>query len=110
MDGTRFSIWFYRRMSCFLLLSAVFYASVNAQQTTGLTTKIVVEKPEKDLDFPVVTDSHPAASLCYDTNDYKGVMRAIGDLQSDIEKVTGVTPQMVNEGTFADFEIVIGTM
>ena len=42
--------------------------------------------------FPVVADG-VAAALQVDTNDFAGVIRAAGDLQSDVFRVTGVRPE-----------------
>ena len=42
--------------------------------------------------FPVVADG-VAAALLVDTNDFAGVIRAAGDLQSDVFRVTGVRPE-----------------
>lgn len=41
-------------------------------------------------------------------NDYPGVARAAGDLLSDIEAVTGVTANIVNDAENAD--IIVGTI
>lgn len=110
MKTTYFSIGFYRGLCCILMLSVAVHYSASAQQTSGLISKIVVDKPQCDLDFPIVSDFHKAASLRYDTGDYKGVIRAIGDLRYDIDKVTGVMPRLVYEEAPADYEIVIGTV
>ncbi len=42
---------------------------------------------------PIVADGH-AAALWLDADDYRGVLRAAGDVQADIERVTGVRPTL----------------
>jgi hypothetical protein len=83
---------------------------ISAQQMGGLSSNIIVSNPVNRSDFPIVNTSHVTAPLCYDTNDYKGVIRAIGDLQSDIDKVTNVKPNITSSDTSADYEIIIGTL
>jgi hypothetical protein len=97
-----------------VILSLVFHLILSlpagAQQTSGLITSIVVDKPTKDADFPVVSQDRTGAPIRYDTSDYKGVKRAIGDLRSDIGSVTGVQPKIALGGASTDCEIVIGTL
>jgi hypothetical protein len=81
-----------------------------AQQTGALTSNIVVENPTTISDFPVVNQKHLATTLHYDENDYKGVIRAIGDLQNDIDSVTGVKPKTVTTQEPYEYEIIIGTL
>jgi hypothetical protein len=81
-----------------------------ARQTGGLSSEIISEKPAHDADFPVVTPDRRAASIRIDTADHKGVVRAAGDLQSDIEAVTGVRPERLTAEAPAEYEIVIGTL
>ncbi len=93
----------------FCFLFAGFCLNTTAQQTKGLTSGIIVTKPGSASDFPIVAEDHTSAPLCYDTNDYPGVIRAVGDLQSDIQKVTDVKPEITTSGV-KDYEIVIGTL
>ena len=99
-----------RNLSLALLLNIFLSMPIGAQQTGGLTSDIIVSEPINKSDFPIVGLDHLAAHLRYDTNDYKGVIRAISDLQSDIDKVTDVKPKVVTSGPLADYEIVIGTL
>jgi len=62
------------------------------------------------MDFPVVSTDHQSAPIRYDCNDHKGVIRAIGDLQNDIERVTGIKPALKTSEELASYEIVIGTL
>jgi len=83
---------------------------IRAQQTGALTSNIISEKSESGRDFPIVNSEHVAASLRYDINDYKGVIRAIGDLQTDIDRVTSIKPKLITSETSTGYEIVIGTL
>jgi hypothetical protein len=101
---------FYRYLSLIFLWNLILYLPAFAQQTSGLTSNIIVEKPGNENDFPIVALDHVSASLYYDEKDYKGVIRAIGDLQLDIERVTGVKPKFASTEVSTDYEIVIGTL
>jgi hypothetical protein len=100
---------FYRYL--YLVCFAIFLGKpVIAQQTSGLSTNIIIEKLENDGDFPIVSIDKKIASLSFDTSDYKGVIRAITDLQNDIDSVTGVKPDFTTAETSSEYEIVIGTL
>jgi hypothetical protein len=47
-----------------------------------------LEKVDRPGSFPIVQQG-VAANLCVDSNDFPGVVRAVGDLQADIARVTG---------------------
>jgi hypothetical protein len=93
---------------CFTIY--ILYLPAGAQKIGGLPSNIIIENSETGFDFPVVSKELKTAGLRYDTSDYKGVKRAIADLQRDIDSVTGVKPQVFSNGAFADCEIVIGTL
>jgi hypothetical protein len=95
---------------CTLLMSILFTFDVSGQQTSGLVQNIISNKAEKEADFPVVAIDKTAASIRYDEADWKGVIRAIVDLQTDINSVTGVKPKMVTSETSSEYEIIIGTL
>jgi hypothetical protein len=60
--------------------------------------------------FPLVSDRH-AATLEVDPQDYPGVIRAAHDLQADIARVTGLTPQFGSESkTTGGIVVMIGTI
>lgn len=51
------------------------------------------------------------AKLLIDSNDFSGVVRAAGDLQADIHRVTGVTPDVATDANDAGARaIIIGTI
>ena len=60
--------------------------------------------------FPIVT-AKTAANIYVDSKDWFGVVRAAGDLQSDIDKVSGVTANMVrDEKSLGANVIIVGTI
>ena len=64
----------------------------------------------QDGNFPVVQGGR-AAAIQMDPEDWPGVIRAAGDLQSDINRVTGIKPAFVNETEKpAGYVIIIGTV
>ncbi len=91
-------------------MALMYCLPIIAQQTGALTSNIILDKSETSRDFPIVTSEHVAASLRYDIDDYKGVIRAIGDLQTDIDRVTGVKPKLLTSETSTGYDIVIGTL
>lgn len=93
----------------FLIVLNLFYLPVKAQQATALQNEIVVEKPASSLDFPIVSISGKASSIHYDENDFKGVVRAIIDLQTDIESVTTVKPTLLTSKVSSK-QIIVGTL
>ncbi len=100
----------YRNLGWSFLLVIIFYLPGVAQQTRGLKSDIIIDSPRSERDFPIVARDHTTAPLRYDVTDYKGVIRAIGDLQNDIDSVTGMKPDLITSGTSAGYEIVIGTL
>ncbi|HNW49581.1 MAG TPA: glycosyl hydrolase 115 family protein [Prolixibacteraceae bacterium] len=95
---------------CILGLLILFTLNVSGQQTSGLVQNIISNTPEKEADFPIVAIDKMAASIRYDEADWKGVIRAIGNLQTDISSVTGIKPNLLTTGTSSEYEIVIGTL
>ena len=81
--------------------------AAGAMAGLGLPENIVVE--EAAGAFPVVADG-TAAELWHDSEDWKGVVRAIGDLQMDVERVTGCRPQLATRRTDCTMPIIIGTL
>lgn len=65
---------------------------------------------EKPAGFPLVRDG-AATPLYFDQKDWMGVLRAGGDLQADIRRVTGITPQLSTDGIpSAPFAVIVGTI
>src|SRR5690606_15366334 len=51
-----------------------------------------------------------AAPLAVSSSDYAGVLRAAEDLQTDIEKVSGVAPSLANDVPQGAAAVLIGTL
>jgi len=63
-----------------------------------------------DGSFPVVQEGK-AARIYVDPSDWTGVIRAAGDLQSDIERVTGIKPEIVSDpDNLSGNIIIVGTI
>ena len=59
----------------------------------------------------IVVHARHATPIYVDPNDHPGVVRAAGDLQSDIHKVSDCLPSLVNDNQFSGPQIiVIGTL
>jgi hypothetical protein len=61
--------------------------------------------------FPLADKGH-IARLCVDSEDYPGVIRAVNDLASDINRVTGQMPKIINDDSNSGLEltVIIGTI
>jgi hypothetical protein len=86
------------------------FLSVQAQQDFSLFPNMIVDKAQHESDFPIVVATESAAIIRYDESDHKGIIRAVSDLKDDIERVTGVSPKLINSKQTSDYEIVIGTI
>ncbi|MBP1676489.1 MAG: glycosyhydrolase [Bacteroidetes bacterium] len=95
---------------CILGILIHFTLDLNGQQVTGLIPEVVIEKSQTGNDFPVVSIEKSVASIRYDASDFKGVIRAIGDLQNDINSVMALKPDLLTAESGKDYEIIIGTL
>ena len=77
-------------MRTFLLFIIINLWSAVSWAGSLWSDSLVCKTPHVDS-FPLVTTVR-TAPLCFDNGDYKGVVRAIHDLQKDIEKVTNCKP------------------
>ena len=69
-----------------------------------------VEKIGDPGSFPIVQQG-AAANIYVDTDDFAGVLRAAGNLQADIARVTGLTPTITHtENALGKTAIIIGTL
>src|SRR5579883_1057944 len=76
----------------------------------GLGQKRYVETTWHSGDFVLARAKH-AASLCVDSSDYPGVIRAVGDLQADIARVTSISPAIAHGGASPPARrVLIGTL
>lgn len=99
-----------KRIALYFFLYLCLISNSFAQNAGGSVADFIVEKSESDKDFPIVRQDKKQAVLRYDQNDFKGVIRAIVDLQNDIDSVTGNKPELRVSDVTADYEIVIGTL
>jgi hypothetical protein len=80
-----------------------------ATPSLGLAENIVLEKAAPGS-FPLFEGKN-AAAIFLDAADWPGVLRAATDLQSDIERVTGVKPQIATDRAPSGKAVVIaGTL
>ena len=99
-----------KRLFQIFLLGIFISGASNAQTLNPFESDFVIEKPLSNNDFPVVSDDGTSSVISYDAKDYPGVIRAIYDLQNDIDSVTGKRPLLVTENNVSEFEIIIGTL
>lgn len=97
-----------KKFPLFFRLSVLVILAAPVQAGLGLAQQFVSENSASGR-FPVVA-SGQASPLCYDPDDYKGVIRAIGDLQADIERVTGRKPELKTARSISERCIIIGTL
>ena len=100
----------YNKLIQIIFLFIIFSGVSNAQTNNSFPEDIVIEKPLVENDFPVVSTKGYASVISYDNSDYPGVIRAIHDLQNDIDSVTGKRPSLVTKNEASEFEIIIGTL
>ena len=91
------------------LLFGLLWTLAAAAQSRGVLTKDIIS--DSAVGFPLVA-AGAATPIYYDTADFPGVTRAIGDLQKDIDSVTGVKPtvQALDPQKTKAYAIVIGTL
>ncbi|MFT3828914.1 MAG: glycosyl hydrolase 115 family protein [Opitutaceae bacterium] len=77
--------------------------------TSSLVEPLIVEPAAVPGAFPLVERAQ-AAPLWFDARDHKGVIRAIGDLQADIERVTGRKPETTERQPASPQPVIIGTV
>lgn len=84
----------------FLIISSIVY---------GINDVNYISKKYVNNAFPLITRGQ-VTTVHYSANDYDGVIRAIGDLQSDLEKVSGTKPQLSTGKFESETAIIIGTI
>ncbi|TVZ42047.1 glycosyl hydrolase family 115 (putative glucuronidase) [Alteromonadaceae bacterium 2753L.S.0a.02] len=92
----------------FITLTTLLLCTSPSQASLGEPS--YVSTAAKRGSLPLV-DKQGTATLYIDSHDYKGAIRALGDLQSDIEKVTGKRPELVNApSALGKFAVIAGTI
>ena len=83
--------------------------SVYSDQTLSLARKIVLAAATEPDAFPLAGQAQ-ASPLWFDSGDHKGVVRAIIDLQADVQRVTGIKPEVVDRQPSSRHPVIIGTV
>src|SRR6516165_1058453 len=84
--------------------------SMGIQSCFGLGQERYVEFTKPRSGFRLV-EGGTAATIVVDTNDFAGVVRAAGDLQHDVERVTGRKPSMAYyQSTVEPGAVLVGTI
>ncbi|MBK8477113.1 MAG: glycosyl hydrolase 115 family protein [Opitutaceae bacterium] len=94
------------------LFAAVLFCAPAAQGAApvlGVIEPILAAPSAMPDAFPLVAAGQ-AAPLWFDAADHKGVLRAIGDLQADIARVTGLTPTSSAQAPASSLSVIIGTV
>ncbi len=91
------------------LLAAAFIHISKAATSLGFAQDIVVNSATDFCAFPLVTKD-ALAPIWYDQADWPGVIRAIGDLQADIERVCTRKPEASGIRTAGEKVVIIGTV
>ncbi|MBK9989253.1 MAG: glycosyl hydrolase 115 family protein [Verrucomicrobia bacterium] len=82
---------------------------VRGEPSLGLPVEIVANVAPPGDSFPLVTADR-VTPVWYDAADYQGVVRAIGDLQADIERVTSKKPASSATRPKQAELVIIGTL
>jgi hypothetical protein len=90
------------------MLLAATTSGLRAEPSLGLPASIVVEKDRSGA-FTLV-GPHQQAPLWHDAADFPGVIRAVTDLQADIERVTGRKPTISTQSETGVTPVIIGTL
>ena len=64
---------------------------------------------DEENSFGLVTHGETIFSILADTADFEGVQRALANLQSDIEAVTGTEPLLVANSETKNVKVIVGT-
>jgi len=91
------------------LAAVLFVVSAHAAPSLGLSADFVTDTAPSAAAFPLVTASG-VAPLWFDAADWPGVVRAVGDLQADIERVTSRKPAALYECPSASAVVIVGTL
>ncbi len=92
---------------CFCLL---FRERSIAQVNFECFENILSNNPETESDFPIVSQIGNVAGIVYDETDFKGVIRAVKDLQKDIFLVTDHQPDLNTRIKQNKYQIIVGTI
>jgi hypothetical protein len=92
------------------VLLIAFCCLVTVQRSLALGQTRYVANAASSGSFSIA-QSGTVATICVDTNDHAGVIRAARDLQADVARVTGLTPSLtLREKPAGKDTIIIGTI
>ncbi len=94
---------FWQKLKSFTFLFSIFFSSY----CFGIGQEQYIDS-NSSKGF-CISDINYVAEIYVDSNDYPGVIRAVGDLQQDINRVTGLLPKL-NHIVLAPNTIIIGTI
>lgn len=81
----------------------------NAQTSLGLMKQFIRDTRNNKEDFALI-EKGKGVNIFYDSNDHKGVVRAIGDLSQDFFRVSGLKPALKSIKPAEKGIILIGTL
>jgi hypothetical protein len=100
--------WCWSALASVLLATGIFTAVARAGPSLGLSVDLITDSAGSGT-FPLVSAAGPSP-IWYDQNDYTGVVRAIGDFQADVERVTSRRPSADSKRPSAPALVLIGTL
>jgi hypothetical protein len=99
---------FFRHLALLSVVTLAGATPVLAGPSLGLSADVVSETPAPNA-FPLLRNKQ-AATLYVDKADWPGVLRAAGDLQADMERVSGIKPELSNAAASTKTAVIIGTI
>ncbi|RXK87389.1 glycosyhydrolase [Filimonas effusa] len=96
-----------RKLYTIVIFSALLFLSSPGAEAN--TPPVLVSDIDGAGAFPLAANHH-AASIYYSPGEFSGVIRAIGDLQNDIERVTHYKPGVYGSDSFPAMPVIIGTI
>jgi hypothetical protein len=100
---------FLRRLALVTLAFLACAVPATADPSLGLSMDIVSEQASPGC-FMLVQDKH-AVPLCLDKADHPAVLRAASDLQADVNRVSGVKPELVTDNApSSKTAVIVGTL
>ena len=93
----------------FQIMSLLAGVILGSQTSHALDKERYVEARASKNSFAIVQKKQ-AAPIYVDSADYPGVVRAANDLRTDVARVTGVTPSLIQEGAPQKTVLLAGTL
>jgi hypothetical protein len=114
-DNTKFHMilastkWIHTRREFQAAVAALLLLGCSTAMGLAIGQERYVESTATRGAFPLA-EGRTVASLCVSSNDFPGVVRAVGDLRSDLARVTGVSPDIDTENHPGRHSVLIGTI